>query len=129
MCDMHEPCEFLSLDGCQMRFLLAHKEVDLTLHPLVVLCLEWEMRRTFRRRLISKAWILFSELASRVHVSQPKRIEATRDLDSLNLLLKLMVLLCQVCQVLFILAIAEACLMQSSTEQVASLHWYFKLLT
>ena len=32
-CGMSEPCEFPSLDRCQKRLLLAHKEVDLVLHP------------------------------------------------------------------------------------------------
>ena len=31
---MPEPREFPSLDSCQMRFLWAHKEVDLALHPV-----------------------------------------------------------------------------------------------
>ena len=34
-CDMTELCKFPSLDSCRKRFLLAHKEVDLTLHPVV----------------------------------------------------------------------------------------------
>ena len=38
-CDMPEPCKFPSLDSCQMRFLLTHKEVDLTPHPVVGLVL------------------------------------------------------------------------------------------
>ena len=36
----------------------------------LVLCSKWEMRRSFHWHLVSKAWILFSESASRVHVSQ-----------------------------------------------------------
>ena len=31
--DIPELCEFLSLNGCQERFMWAHKEVDLVLHP------------------------------------------------------------------------------------------------
>ena len=38
-CDMPEPCKFLSLDSCQKRFLWAHKEVDVALHPVVDLVL------------------------------------------------------------------------------------------
>ena len=34
-CDMSEPCKFPSLDSCQKRFLWAHEEVDLALHPVV----------------------------------------------------------------------------------------------
>ena len=33
--DMPEPCQFLSLDSCQKRFLWAHAEVDLVPHPAV----------------------------------------------------------------------------------------------
>ena len=47
------------------------------------------------------------------------RKEVTRDLWSLNLLTKMMVLHCQI---LFHLANAEAILMQTSAEQVPSLH-------
>ena len=73
--------------------------------------------------LVLKAWILFSESASRVHVSQPyRRMEVTRDLYSLNLLVKLMVLRCQILFSLVIVGIAEAILMQTSAEQVPSLH-------
>ena len=32
--DLPEPCKFLSLDGCQKRFLWSLKEVDLALHPV-----------------------------------------------------------------------------------------------
>ena len=34
-CDMPQPCKFLSLDSCQMRFLWTHREADLALHPVV----------------------------------------------------------------------------------------------
>ena len=37
VCDMPEPWELPSLDSCQMKFLWAHKEVDLVLHTHVVL--------------------------------------------------------------------------------------------
>ena len=85
-------------------------------------------------RLVFKAWILFSESASRVHVSQPyRRMEVTRDLYSLNLLAKLMVLRCQILFSLVIVGIAESILMQTSAEQVPSLHRvaarYLKLVT
>ena len=60
----------------------------------------------------------------------PFRKEVTRDLWSLNLLTKMMVLHCQI---LFHLANAEAILMQTSAEQVPSLHRvaprYLKLVT
>ena len=39
-CDMPEPCKFLSLDGCQKRFLWTHKEVDLASHPVIGLLLQ-----------------------------------------------------------------------------------------
>ena len=35
--DMPEPCEFLSLDSCQERFLWAQKEVDLVPYPVTEL--------------------------------------------------------------------------------------------
>ena len=38
-CNMLKPCEFLSLDSCQKRFLRTHKEVDLAPHPVVGLAL------------------------------------------------------------------------------------------
>ena len=57
-------------------------------------------------------------------------MEDTRDLYSLNLLVKLMVLHCQI---LFHMAIAEAIQMQISAEQVLTLHRvasrYLKLVT
>ena len=49
-------------------------------------------------------------------------MEVTRDLYSLNLLVKLMVLRCQILFSLVIVGIAEAILMQTSAEQVPSLH-------
>ena len=57
----------------------------------------------------------------------------TRDLYYLNLLAKLIMLLCQILFSLVILAIAEAILMQISSEQVSFLHRvaprYLKLVT
>ena len=35
-CDMPQPCEFLSLDSCQKRFLWVRIEVGLAPHPVVV---------------------------------------------------------------------------------------------
>ena len=40
-------------------FLWIHKEVDLAPHPVVDLVLQVEVRRSFLRHLISKAWFLF----------------------------------------------------------------------
>ena len=51
-----------------------------------------------------------------------RRMEATRDLQSLNLLAKLTVLHRQILFSLAIAAIAEAILMRTSAEQVPSLH-------
>ena len=48
-----------------------HEEVDLAPHQVVVLCSMQEMRRRFLGHLLSKAWIRFSESASRVQVLQP----------------------------------------------------------
>ena len=35
VCDMPKQSKFLFLDSCQKRFLWAHKEIDLELHPVV----------------------------------------------------------------------------------------------
>ena len=96
------------------------KGVDFSKHPVVDLVLQVEDAEKFPQALVSKAWILFSKSASRVYVSQPqRRMEVTRDLYSLSLLVKLTALHCQI---LFNMAIAEAILMQTSAEQVPSLH-------
>ena len=58
-CDMPEPCKFPSLDSCQKRFLWTYKEVDLAPHQDVGLCYQQEMRRSFLRHLVLKAWIFF----------------------------------------------------------------------
>ena len=39
-CDMLELCKFPSLNICQKKFLWAHKEVDLALHPVVGVVLQ-----------------------------------------------------------------------------------------
>ena len=61
-----------------------------------------------------------------------QRMEVTRDLQSLNLLVKLMVLHRQILFSLATAAIAAAILMQTSAEQVPSLHrvapMYLKLV-
>ena len=36
VCDIPGPCKFPSLDSCQERLLLAHKDVDLAPHPVLV---------------------------------------------------------------------------------------------
>ena len=80
-CDTPEPCKVPSLDICQKRFPWAYKEVDLAPHPVVGLVLLVGDRRSFFMHLVSKAWILSSESASRVHDSHPqRRIEVRRDL-------------------------------------------------
>ena len=58
-CDMPEPSKFPFLDSCQKRFLWTHKDVDLAPHP------------SFLMHLVSKTWIIFSESARWVHISQP----------------------------------------------------------
>ena len=70
-CDMPCPCEFPSLDSCQKRFLWTHKEVDLALHPVIGVVLHVGDAEKLLMHLVLKAWILSSESASRVHVSQP----------------------------------------------------------
>ena len=68
-CDMAKACKFPSLDSGQKRFLWTHKGV--ALHPVVDLVPPVGDREKFLMHLVSKAWISLSELASRVHVSQP----------------------------------------------------------
>ena len=68
-CDMPGPCKFPFLDSCQKRFLWTHKEVDLALHPVVGLVLQKGDTEMFPHALGFRS--LFSESASRVHVSQP----------------------------------------------------------
>ena len=91
--DMPEPCKFPSLENYQKKLLWTHKEADV------------------------------AQSASRVHGSQPQRtMEVTRDLLSLNLLTKLMVLHRPILFSLAIVAIAEPILIRTSAEQVPSLH-------
>ena len=52
-CDMLESCSFRPLDSCQKRFLWVHKEVDLAVHPAVVLCLG---RRCEEVSLVTSFW-------------------------------------------------------------------------
>ena len=79
------------------------------------------MQRSFLRHLVSKAWIHFLESSSRVHVSQPlRRMEVTRDLWSLNLLVKLLVVHHQILFSPATAAMAEAILVQISAEQAPS---------
>ena len=46
------------------------------------------MWRSFLRYLVSKAWVLFSESASRVHVSQPEEDTGDKGLVQLALAFK-----------------------------------------
>ena len=69
--DMPEPCEFPSFNSCQKRFLWTRKEVDLAPHPVVGLVLQVGDAEKFPQALGFEGLDLFSESASRVHVSQP----------------------------------------------------------
>ena len=97
-CDMPEPCKFPSLDSCQKRFLWTKKEVDLAPHPVVGLALQVADTEKFPHALGFEGldpfffFVRVSKL-SRVDVLQlQRRMEVTRDLWSLNLLEKRMVL-------------------------------------
>ena len=91
--DMPEPCKFPSLDGCKKGFLWTHKDVDLAPHPVVALVFQvgdaekspyapdFESLRPFFR--VSKQGSRFTAVGEN---------GGARDLYSLNLLAKLMVL-------------------------------------
>ena len=82
----------------------------------LVLCCKWEIRGSFLLNLLSRAWILFSESASRALVPQPlRRMEVTADLYSLNLLVMPLVLHRQI---LFSLVIPGAILIRISVEKL-----------
>ena len=74
--------------------------------------------------LVSKAWILFFRVSKQgsCFTAVEEDMEVTRDLYSLNLLAKLMMLHRQILFSLAIAVIAEAILMRASAEQVPSLH-------
>ena len=67
-------------------------KLTLLRNPVVGLVLQEGDAEKFPHALVSKAWIFFFQSANRDHVSEPQRMKATRDLQSLNLLAKLMLL-------------------------------------
>ena len=69
-CDMPEPCKLPSLDSCKTRFVQTHEGVDLAQKPVVGLVFQVGVTEKFPHALGFESWILFSESASRVHVSQ-----------------------------------------------------------
>ena len=119
--DMPEPCKSPSLDSWHKMFLWTHKEVDLAMHPVVgLLILVGDAEKFPQAHGVESLNPFFFSVSHQGPFSQPKgRIEAKRDLYSLDLLAKLMVLHHQT---MFCLAIAEAILMQTSAEQVPSSH-------
>ena len=68
---MPEPYKLPSLDSCQKKLLWTHKRVDLALHPVVGLVPQAGDLEKFPQALGFEGLDLFSESASRVHVSQP----------------------------------------------------------
>ena len=70
VCHMPKPCKFPSLDSCQKRFLWTHKGVDPALCPVNGLMFQvgdvGKFAHALLTHLVSKAWILFSESASKV---------------------------------------------------------------
>ena len=58
-CDMPESREFSSLGSCQKRFLWAHKEADLTPHPVIGLVLQVGGAEMFPRALGFQSLDLF----------------------------------------------------------------------
>ena len=105
VCNMREPCKCSSLDSCQKRFMWTHKKVDLAPHPVVGLELQVGDMENFPQALGFESLVFFfffffereregeRESSSRVHVLQSwRRMEETKDVQSWNLLVKLMVL-------------------------------------
>ena len=72
LCNMLEPCKFLSFDSCQKRFLAIPSEIDLAPHPVVGLVLLVEDAEKFPQALGFESMnpFFFSESSGRVHVSQ-----------------------------------------------------------
>ena len=70
---MLELCKFLSLDGCQKRFLWTHKEAGLAPHPVIGLVLQVGDTEKFPHALGFENLDPFSESANRVHVSHQIR--------------------------------------------------------
>ena len=119
---------------------LNHKEADLALHPVVGLVLQVEDAEKFAHAFGVESLdrfffcCCFFQSVSRVHVSQPqRRMQVTRELYNLNLLLKLVLLHRQILLNLATAAIAEANLTRISAEQVPFLHrvalTFLKLVT
>ena len=77
--EMPEPCEFppLRLSTVAIRGSWGPtRKLILLYTQLLLLCSKWEVRRSFLRHLVSKAWILVSESASGV---MSRRIERNVD--------------------------------------------------
>ena len=70
-CDMPEPYKVRLLKVARGGSCGPTGKLILLCTQSLVFCSKSEMRRSFLRYSVSKAWILFSESASRVHVSQP----------------------------------------------------------
>ena len=100
---------------------MASYQADFAPHPLVGLALQVGDARSFIRHLISKAWVRFSQSASRVHVSQPwGRVETIRGLYNLKLFFGADGVASPDPIYLAIAAIADA-ILWISVEQVSSL--------
>ena len=134
---MPEPCKFPSLDSRQKRFLGTHSKVDLAPHPVVGLVLQVGNAEKFPQALCFESLDPFffffqSQQAESMFHSRRGGRRLTRDLYSLNLFAKLMVLHRQILFSLAIAATAGAILVQTSAEQVPSLRAnprYLKLIT
>ena len=71
VCNVPKPCQFLFLDSYRKKFLWIHNEADLAPHQVIGLVIQVGDTENFCMHLVLKA--LFSETASRLHVSQPQR--------------------------------------------------------
>ena len=109
-CDMPVSCKFPSLDSCQKRFLWAHKEVDFAPHSVVGLVFQVGDAEKFLQALVFEGLDPFFRVSKQGPCLTAME-ENRGDKILAHLLVKLMVLLCQILFYCAIAAIAQAILM------------------
>ena len=90
--DMPEPCEFPSQDSCPKRFLWAHKAVGLVLQVGEALGLVLQVGEALGLESLDRFLRVFKQ-GPRLTAAAEDGSDSNRDLYSLNLHAKLMVLL------------------------------------